>query len=329
MPPSTLRHAGGKFVTQHRANALLVLIAIIWGTTFTIVHQAVDTYPALALIALRFALATAVFLPLLNQQRAALGVRGIMVGVLLGVLLFTGFVTQTLGLQYTTPARAGFITGLNVVLVPLLGLAFKQWPPQRAIVGVCIALIGLLVLSWGCHVPWLGCSIDTATRAYHQLGDVLVLACAFAFAMHIVAVSRWATSLPVMPVNTVQLLVVAVLASITTLVTQRSIPVPTVGVLGAALFLGVIATALVFALQLQLQRYTTATHTALIFALEPVFAALFSWLWTGEELTAAIWLGGSLMLIGVLVAEVPFRTMQLRRLQTGRVVEGTALDGDV
>jgi drug/metabolite transporter (DMT)-like permease len=297
-------------VSQRRADLLLVLIAIIWGTTFTVVHETVATFPVFALVALRFACAAVVFVPALapvgSGQRARLDWYGIKVGILLGALLFTGFATQTLGLQYTSPARAGFITGLNVVLVPLLGLGFGQRPPQRALVGVALAVAGLAILSWGCRVPWLACAADQGSAPQQRRGDLLILVCAFAFAMHIVAVSRWANALPVVPVNGVQLLVVALLAGAIALVVDRPIPTPTLAVWGAALFLGLIATALVFALQLALQRHTTATHTALIFALEPVFAALFSWYWTGEALTAAVLLGGGLMLLGVIAAEVSF-----------------------
>jgi len=292
-------------MTQRRADLLLVLISAIWGTTFTVVHEVVVGFPALMLITLRFGFAAAVFIPLLIRQRHALSRQGMLVGALLGGLLFLGFVTQTFGLQYTTPARAGFITGLNVVLVPIIGLGFGLRPPARAIFGVVLAVGGLVVLSWGCNLAWLGCSTGNTIVPEQQLGDVLVLACAVAFALHIVAVSRWATRLPVLPLNAVQLIVVAALALIATSITTSPLPRPTLPVLSAALFLGLVATALVFALQLLLQRYTSATHTALIFALEPVFAAFFSWLWIREALTSAVWVGGALMLLGVIVAEMP------------------------
>jgi len=290
-------------MTQRRANLVLVLIALIWGTTFTIVHQAVANFPPLALIALRFGCAALLFVPLVLRG----GVRRheVEVGALLGGLLFLGFATQTLGLQRTTPARAGFITGLNVVLVPLFGVLFGQRPPVRAVLGVVVATVGLAVLTWGCAIPWLGCSITTASTPQQQWGDLLVLGCAAAFALHIVAVSRYAIALPVATVNTWQLIAAALLAGSTAFATERPVPVPTLAVVGAALFLGLIATALVFALQLRVQRYTSATHTALIFALEPVFAALFAWLWIGEALTGAVLLGGGIMLLGVVLAELP------------------------
>ena len=314
-------------MTQRRANALLVLISVIWGTTFAVVHESVATFPALALIALRFGCAALVFVPVLVRERAALRRPVLGIGTLLGVLLFVGFATQTFGLRYTTPSRAGFITGLNVVLVPLLGLLFGQRPAQRALVGVALAVVGLGILSWGCRLPGIQCVEAVATTPYSQLGDVLVLVCAFAFAMHIVAVGRWATQLPVVAVNTVQLIVVMLLAGLTTLAVDWPVSFPTPGVWAAALYLGLVATALVFALQLNLQRYTSATHTALIFALEPVFAALFSWAWTGEALTAQVLLGGSLMLLGVVAAEVPWPA-KLAPRRSGRVVPKTVLDGD-
>ncbi len=309
---------------QWRADALLVLISVIWGTTFTVVHESVAAFPALALIALRFGCAAAVFLPGLVRERAALGRSALAVGGVLGVLLFVGFATQTFGLRYTTPARAGFITGLNVVLVPLLGLMFGERPAQRALVGVALAVLGLGILSWGCLLPGAECVEAAVAGPQRQLGDVLVLLCALAFAMHIVAVSRWATRLPVVAVNTVQLVVVALLAGVTSMVVDWPVSFPTTGVWAAALYLGLVATALVFALQLNLQRYTSATHTALIFALEPLFAALFSWVWTGEALTAPVLLGGGLMLLGVLAAEVPWgtRTRRVRGRERSTAMRG-------
>jgi drug/metabolite transporter (DMT)-like permease len=306
-------------VTQRRADLVLLLIAIIWGTTFTVVHEAVASFPPLALIALRFGCAALLLLPLL--VRGGVRRREWTVGMLLGGLLFFGFAAQTLGLQRTSPARAGFITGLNVALVPLFGLLVGQRPAPRALFGVAVAIMGLAVLTWGCALPWLGCTLNVASST-QWLGDLLVLACAAAFALHIVAVSRWATKLPVATVNTWQLIGAALLAGSATFALERPLPTLLPGVVGAALFLGVIATALVFALQLRVQRYTSATHTALIFALEPVFAALFAWLWVGEALTPAVLLGGAIMLFGVVLAELP---PLRRRPQSAAALTGESL----
>lgn len=316
-------------MSQRLADALLVLIALIWGTTFTVVHGSVAAFPVWAFLALRFGVAAIVFLPTLVRDRSALSLPTLKVGLLLGTLLGIGFATQTFGLRFTTPARAGFITGLNVVLVPLLGLLFGQMPPRRAVIGVVLAVVGLAILSWGCYLPGLACVDTTVAQPRQLLGDLLVLLCALAFAMHIVAVSRWATQLPVLAVNTVQLIVVAVVTAVLSLLTERPLSLPSAPVWLGALYLGLVATALVFALQLKLQRYTSATHTALIFALEPVFAAFFSWLWIGEALTAATMLGGGLMLLGVMAAEVPLsRHLLVTRRRPAKRAD-TVLEVDV
>jgi drug/metabolite transporter (DMT)-like permease len=292
-------------MTQRKADLGLVLLTVIWGTTFTIVHESVRVFPPLAFIALRFSVAAAVFLPVLWARRAELRAN-LRPGLILGGLLFGGFATQTLGLQRTTPARAAFITGLSIVLVPLIALAWGQRPPRRALLGVALAVVGLGLVCFGCRIPWLGClALEEHAEPQRLVGDAFVLACAVVYAFHIVGVSHWTARLSPLALNGIQLQVVAVAAALAALLTERPIPAVPLRVASAALFLGIVATAAVLTLWLSLQRYTTATHAGLIFALEPVFAAFFSWLWTGEALTAAIWSGGALMITGVVLAEVP------------------------
>ena len=290
-------------MTQRQADMTLVGLTVIWGTTFTIVHEAVQSYPPVSFLALRFGIAALVLLPILVRRRSELA-RTAAGGAALGVLLFGGFATQTMGLAYTTPARAGFITGFSVALVPLIGLAFGQRPPRRALLGVVLAFAGLTIVSFGCQWGLPGCSLATAPTSGRMLGDALVLACAVIYAFHIVGVSHFTARFDPMVLNAIQLLVVAVLAALVGLAWERPGGHPQPSVWAAAAFLGLVATALVLAVWLHSQRHTTATHAALIFSLEPVFAALFSWLWTGEAITTAIWLGGGLMVLGIVVAEM-------------------------
>jgi drug/metabolite transporter (DMT)-like permease len=301
-------------VTQRQADIGLVLLTVVWGTTFTIVHQSVQAYPVFSFLALRFSIATIAFLPAVWRQRGQLA-GSLRAGVVLGALMFGGFATQTLGLQRTTPARAGFITGLSVALVPVFGLVFGQRPPRRAVAGVVLALAGLGFVSFGCRIPALGCAAaETVTGGRQLTGDLWVLACALIYTFHIIGVSHWTARLPPLCLNGIQMAVVAVLSGALALLMDRPLLAPPDGVALAALFLGVVATALVLALWLVLQPHTTATHAALIFALEPVFAAFFSWLWTGERITPAIWSGGALMFAGVILAELPLG----QRLETLR-----------
>jgi len=291
-------------LNKRRADLLLIVITIIWGTTFTIVHSAVDELTPMVLVALRFGAAALVLLPFAGDMRG-LGRRGIIIAVGLGAILFSGFALQTFGLERTTPGRAGFITGLNVVIVPILGRLVGQRAAPRVLAGIALALVGLSILSWGCQIPALGCAPEAIAAAGWSIGDTLVLLCAVAFALHIVVVGRWAPGLSVRPLNTLQLLTVALLATGMSLLDPSQLRFRlSVETVIAVLFLGIVATALVFGMQLVAQRAASPTRTALIFALEPVFAAFFAWLWIGEPLTSAVWLGGGVMLTGILFAEL-------------------------
>jgi drug/metabolite transporter (DMT)-like permease len=287
-------------VAPRRADLLLLSITAVWGTTFAIVHVATAQFPPLALIALRFALAAALLLPWVLRDLRWPVLRS---GALLGVLLFTGFATQTLGIARTTPARAGFITGLNVVLVPILGYLLGERISRRVVVAVLVSVAGMAVLSWGCELPFFGCSTFEQSLPERALGDRFVVLCALAYAVHVVGVSRWAVGLPVLAVSAVQLLVVAVLSAGAACVLERPIPAPSPRLWGEVAYLAVFATLATFTLMLQVQPHTSPTRASLIYSLEAVFAALFSWMWVGEVPSASVWAGGSLMLAAVVILE--------------------------
>lgn len=287
-------------MTQRQADATLLFITALWGTTFAVVHEAVAAYPPLALIALRFGLAFVLLVPALFRR---LPWRLYGVGLGLGVFLAAGFVTQTAGLALTTPARAGFITGLSVVLVPIIDRLLGSAIHWTALVGVAFSVTGLAVLTFGCHLGWLGCSVFEAARPERADGDLLVVACAFAYAVHIVGISRWAGDLPSAPLNAVQIGVVAAGAAVVSAATEGGMAWPAPPVAGRIVYLAVVATVVTFTLMLKAQRHTTPTRAALIYTLEAVFAAVFSWVWLDEVPSASVLVGGALMLLGVLVVE--------------------------
>jgi len=289
-------------VSRLRADGLLVLITLVWGTSFVIVQNAVSRYGVLSFLALRFGVAALALAPAWFHRRQEMR-RALGPGLLLGLLLFGGFFTQTAGLVHTTPTRSAFITGLCVVLVPVLGLALGQRPAGRAWLGVTLGLVGLLILSWGCHLSLFGCETADQTRPHLMRGDLLSLACAVVFAGHILAVTHFSRRHAALPLGAIQIAVVAALSMALASATERPLVTPPEFVWYAAGFLGLVATAMNFTLQIALQRHTSATHAALIYSLEPVFAALFSRLWAGETLSGAVLVGGSVMLAGVIVAE--------------------------
>jgi drug/metabolite transporter (DMT)-like permease len=290
-------------LSRSRADVLLVLITLVWGTSFTIVADALSHMGVASFLALRFTVATLALVPLLLRRGAELR-RGLGPGVLLGLLLFGGFYAQTAGLMFTTPARSAFVTGLCVVLVPVLGAVLGQRVSRRGWLGVALGFLGLVILSWGCHLPQLGCAAAEATRPRMLLGDLLALAGAAIFAGHILAVSHYSHHHAARPLGALQIATVAVLSAVLASATERPLAAPSGSVVAAAVFLGLVATAMNFTLQIALQRHTSATHAALIYSLEPVFALVCSWLLGGERLTAATLVGGALMLTGVVVAEL-------------------------
>ena len=286
------------------ADFSLLAIAFIWGLTFVMVQDAVRAYPVFAFLSARFILAFLTILPLallLRNRMAGWGESTplrtqIGAGIVIGLFLFAGYAFQTTGLLYTTPAKAGFITGLSVVLVPLLGVVLLRHRPHPAVwAGVGLATAGLALLSL------VGVNLDEGINP----GDILVFFCALSFAAHVFITGRFSYRMNPLVLTLTQILTVAVLASIASYLFEPPTPVfPHGQPLFAAFFTGVLATAVAFGVQTVAQRFTSATHTALIFATEPVFAAFASFLLIGERLGPPQLLGGVLILAGMLTAEL-------------------------
>lgn len=280
-------------MTRLRADLWLVLITIIWGSTFVVVKNTLGTVGPFVFVTLRFGIAALGLALLLLWRPAPFGRALWRDGILSGLLLWASYLTQTLGLQTTTASKAAFITGLNVVLVPIFAaLLLRRAPAPHAAFGVVLATVGL---------AWMTLDVNALVLA---AGDLWVMLCAALFALHIIAIAHFSPRYPVLPYTLVQLLTVAVLAGGGALIWERGALLPPPAALPAILYMGLVATAFVVGIQTFVQRYTTPTHTALIFALEPVFAALFAILLAQEVLGTREWLGGGLILLGMLVSEV-------------------------
>ena len=292
-------------MTPRRADLLLIVVTLIWGTTFAIVHSEAQHYPPIALVALRFSLAALALLPAL-LRRGVWSARLWWSGFGLGALLFPGFALQTLGLAHTTPARAGFITGLYVVLVPILSRLLGDRISLRTVAAVVVSVTGLAVLSWGAQLgggAGLQKSVFEAGLPLMEKGDKLVMMCALVYAFHVMAIARWTKDLPVLPLNAIQLFVVAGLAWMATPFFKGGAPAPSAGTWTSLVYLSLLCTVVAFSLVLRAQPHTTPTRASLIYSLEAVFAALFSWMWLGEVPSASVWIGGGLMTAAVLLVE--------------------------
>lgn len=273
-----------------RADLALAFVTLIWGATFTVVKQALADCSTLLFLGLRFTLAT-LALALVFRKRAierGLALRG---GLIAGTFLFIGYLFQTLGLRFTTPSKSAFITGLSIVMVPILSAAvYRTIPHPSEILGVGIATAGMALL--------------TLHSLHIELGDLLTLACALAFAVHIVVIGHYSPLARFESLTFVQILMAAALALSSFWWAEAPRVIWSGQLLVALAVTGLLATALAFGIQVWAQRRTTPTRTALIFALEPVFAWITSFLLTGEMLSARGTVGALLILAGILLVEL-------------------------
>jgi drug/metabolite transporter (DMT)-like permease len=306
-------HARSTPLIQHRADLVLLLVTLIMGATYPLLHAVTQFYPPLSLTALRFGLAALVMAPLLWPRRSArvptLGQRGWYRALGLGGLLFLVYTAMTLGFQQTTVARGSFFFGLCAVLVPVLAfLLLRQRPRPGALAGLALAIMGLLILA--------GNEQRGPLESNLNWGDVLMLLAAVAAALRIVLIAAPLREVPALPLNAAQMIVAALLALPTALVSEGLV-LPSPLVWGTAAVLGVIATALTFALQILYQPHTTATNAALILGLRPVLGVTIAALAGLEALTFQTITGGSLMLLGVIVATtLPTTRSATRQLAT-------------
>lgn len=275
-----------------RADVALILITVIWGCTFTLVKKSLAQVSPLTLIALRFWVATAAILLLMPRAFLHISRATLRSGAILSVFLLGGFVFQTLGLRTTTPARSAFITALSVLLVPVFGfLVFRHRPRPRTLIGVAIASIGLSLLT-----------LDRMELTLNR-GDVLTLLCAVFFAFHILYVGRYVNDNDYRQLVALQVAGSALLCTVVLPISETPFVVwdPALGVY--VFVLGVLATAVAYYGQNWAQRFTTPNRTALIFSLEPFFAAMFAFALLDQVLVAREWVGGILVMAGIVTSE--------------------------
>lgn len=273
------------------AELALVAIAAVWGLTFAMVQDAVGLLPVLAFLAYRFVPAALLVAAVCRRPLAALGPAGLRAGLAMGAFLTAGYVLQTFALEHTSASSTGFITGLVVVLTPLLGaLTLGQRVGPVAWAAALASAAGLALLSG-------------VGGELHALGDGLALLCAFAFAAHILATDRGVAAHDVGALLAVQLGVCGLFTLVAAAALgQLEIPRGWT-VWGALLVTSLLASALAFFVQSYAQRHAPPARTALILASEPAFAGLFGYLLAGDRYSALQWAGAALILAAIVAVE--------------------------
>jgi drug/metabolite transporter (DMT)-like permease len=286
-----------------KADGLLLLTAVIWGTAFSAQRSGMESIGPFAFNAVRFAIGALSVLPLLfvsryRARRAGLSAtprpglgRKLAYAGIAGTVLFCGTSLQQVGLVTTTAGNAGFITALYVVLVPLVGIVFGKRSGPRIWAGAVLALAGLYILSVGS---------DFSVSA----GDLLELAGAFFWTLHILVVGRYGSRMDGLELAVGQYLTCAALSLVGALAFESA---PFAGTLAAAapiLYGGVCSTGIAFTLQIYAQKSAHPAHASIILSLESLFAAIGGIILLGEPLTSRLAIGGVLMLAGTIVSQL-------------------------
>jgi drug/metabolite transporter (DMT)-like permease len=282
----------------------LLFIAVIWGSTFGITKTAVADVDPMLFLFVRFTAATASLLPVYAVravQRRRLGAAGppgltesIKPGIALGLIFAAGFIAQTEGLRLTSATASGFITGMNVILVAVIhSLLVRSLPPTRVRIGILLATAGLLTIA-------LQKGLSLAS------GDIITLVCAVFFGLHIVATDRWARAVDPVAVVLVQAALIALITL--ALSVSRGSHADLTRISGsamlAAVYCGILATSVALVIQTTAQRIASSIETAMIYSMEPVFAALFAFLFFGEHPGARTLVGGLMIVAGIVAVNL-------------------------
>ncbi|WP_342488392.1 DMT family transporter [Cytobacillus sp. FSL W7-1323] len=283
------------------ADFSLLLVAFIWGTTFVLVQNALQSLSAFSFNGIRFLIA-AFFLTIMaiifyRKQWERLTKRTLMAGILLGLCLFIAYTFQTIGLHYTSSSKAGFITGLSVILVPILSIFILNIKITRnAFIGVFVATLGLYLLT------------AQDISAFNK-GDGFVFICALGFAFHIILTNLFAQAHSAIILTIIQVTTVGLLSILSGFVYEGwsydSELLFRQEVIFALLITSIFATGLAFLAQTHFQQFTSPTRVAVIFAMEPVFAALTGYIFAGDRLSIIAMFGCLFILLGMILAEWP------------------------
>jgi drug/metabolite transporter (DMT)-like permease len=278
-------------MTIRRTDLLLVASAAVWGVSFVIMKEALSEASPLLLLGIRFTIAALVLVPFINWHerfsRAELRA-----GLLLTLLLASGFATQAVGLQYTTPARSAFIVAMSSVLAPVIAMVLLKHRTGW------LVLLALVIAGAGIYF------LTAPDAGGLNRGDLWTLITAVVFGGHIVAVTEFSKRFDARRLVWLQLPGTALGTLIAALIIEDLRFSGSAGLLGALLFLAVMATAVALVWQMRAQREMTAARASLLLCFEPVFAALTSWQFWGEEFTLSQAAGAGLILAGMILAVI-------------------------
>jgi len=294
-----------------RADMILLTITIVWGASFPLMKMVLEYIPAFAYLSVRFFIASAVLALLFHKNFRNMKKRTLLYGSIIGLFMFGGMAFQVMGLYTTSASNSGFITGLNVVMVPLISsVLLKKKPDRASTIGVSVAFAGLFFLSGGLKFDF-------------NIGDFLTFLCAICWALQIIAIDKFTQTEDAPLLAFVQMLFIAVTSTFFWLLADagKAVEINRTSI-GILLFTGIVGSALAFGGQTIAQKDTTPTHTALILTAEPVFAAIFAMIIPNaqgvtEKPTLTTIIGGAMILAGMLISELKIGSGQKQSAEQG------------
>lgn len=285
---------------QIKADLSILFITIVWGSSFILMKNLLDYTPVFTYLSLRFLLASIILCLLFFKRLKNITPNALKQGSLIGLFLFAGMALQVSGLKFTSASNSGFITGLSVVIVPVLSaLYLKKKPKPTALIGVMLAAAGLFFLTGGVQFRF-------------NKGDLLTFICAICFALQIIFIDKAASEEDPVLIAIIQIVTAAILFTGVWGFQRFQLPVINMTLVTTILWTGVMGTSLALAIQTVAQKYTSPTRTALIITCEPVFAAIFAWtIPNSQGVTEKPGLytivGCILILTGMILSELPIQ----------------------
>ncbi len=297
---------------QHKAELLLLLITLIWGGTFSIIKSALEDVSPLIFVGMRFGLSTILYLIFFRFRH--FNFEMLKHSLIIAFFLFAGFAFQTVGLKYTTASKSGFITGMLVIFTPIVQLIIERKPPKLGnLIGIVLVTLGLLLLT----------SKESSIESFlfslgkdFTVGDFLTLLCAITFAFYIVYLDIYSKQHPTSILVFVQLAVTSIFSFLIAPFFENVTINLTPRLIFALVYTSLLATIFAIYIQTEYQKFTTPTHAAIIFTMEPVFAAIIARIFLNEKFSQFAIIGSALMFSGLLISELSdliFKNEKFRR----------------
>ncbi|MGE5458310.1 MAG: DMT family transporter [Methanococcaceae archaeon] len=294
-------------MNRFKGESALLLTTLIWGATFAIIKSALVSVSPMVFLSFRFIIATLIIFPIAYPQLKKVSRQGWIDGIILGLLYFGGFASQTLGLKYTTATKSGFITGTFVMFTPFFQYWFeKKLPGKGNVIGIGLIVVGMIFLSTKGNTAF---SLFTQIGSDFNIGDFLTLLCAVSYAVYIVHLDIVSKRNDYMPLVFMQVAVTAIGAVVFgILFWGTGLQQPelnfTKDFIIAVAYTSLLATVITTTLQTKFQKYVTPAKAAIIFSLEPIFSAVAAYFMLNERISNFGLVGSLLIFSGLLFSEL-------------------------